>query len=392
MPRLPRIYLYALIASMCSAGYGIVFTLLDNYRNDDHISSTVLGLVIGTGFASGFVAQVALAPLADRGHAKRLVVIGTTVYILGLVGMGFAHQPWSLIAMRFVTGTGFGMVAPAIRRIVILTDHANVGRNLGRLMAFEVAGFAAGPALAAITVGPWGVAAPYLITAAITTVVAVPAWFDRVKESVEPSERRFAFDLLRLRPFAAAAAFGSAVYLMIGAFDALWSLSLDDLHADEKVANFGITMFALPLVILGTVGGKLAQRYGPYRFGTAGLSLAIVCMSLYGLMPTAALMLTVAMIHSVGDGLTVASSSVAVAMVVPENRLAGAQGVIGGAQSLIGGFTAPLIGVIYDHHGRTVGYLCAAAGMVVLTTIGVVLARPVWSMRGSAGRSLQSMN
>ncbi len=390
MFRLQRVTIYALLAAACSAGYGIVFTLLDNYRTDDHISSTVLGIVLGVGFLSGFVAQMALAPLADRGHAKQLVVVGTAVYIAGLVGMAFAHSAWSLITLRFVTGLGVGIVSPAVRRIIILADREHLGRNLGRLLAFEVGGFAAGPAIAAITVGPWGIAAPYLITAGFTLLVTIPAWLDTVVEAVEPTEQRFAFDLLRFRPFAAAAVFGAAVFLMIGAFDALWSLSLDDLHADERLANFGITMFALPLVILGTTGGKLAQRIGPYRLAAAGLGLAIACMTLYGIMPTAALMLGVSMVHSIGDGLTVSSSGVAVAMVVPENRQAGAHGVMGGMQSLIGGTTAPAIGFIYDHHGRTVAYACAAIGMAVLWVIALILATPWWSIRGQT--SLQSMN
>ena len=50
-----------------------------------------------------------------------------------------------LLAGRFVMGVGVGMAVPAIRRIVILGDPVNLGHNLGRLLAADVAGFAARP-------------------------------------------------------------------------------------------------------------------------------------------------------------------------------------------------------------------------------------------------------
>ena len=43
-------------------------------------------------------------------------------------------------------------------------------------------------------------------------------------------------------PMAAALMMGSAVFLMIGTFDALWAIVLDDLEASEWVANIGITL------------------------------------------------------------------------------------------------------------------------------------------------------
>ena len=53
--------------------------------------------------------------------------------------------------------------------------------------------------------------------------------------------------------FAAAVVLGSAVWLMIVSFDALWSLALDDLDTADWLANLGISLFALPLVVLGSV-------------------------------------------------------------------------------------------------------------------------------------------
>jgi MFS family permease len=379
---------FGLLMAMLGAGYGVLFTMLDDYRDQYGISESQLGAVIGLGFLSGFLSQILIAPLADRGYARRVVLAGMAINVCGLLVMAFSKSFVPLLAGRLVMGIGVGMAFPAIRRIVIVAEPDRLGHNIGRLLAFDVGGFAAGPAVSAALVGPFGIPAPFLVIAA-TTASALP-YVARVevKEAVEPPVQRFAFDLLRIRPFAGAVVLASAVFLMIGAFDALWAVVLDDLNTNEWIANLGITLFALPLILLGSIGGRLAQRVGPFRVGTIGLLGGALFMALYGMVPTGGAMFAVAMVHAVNDGLTVSSTGVAVAMVVPAERQAGAQGVLGGFETLTAGITAPIVGLLYEHAGRGTAYGVAAAAMVVLVAIGVTLARSSWSIRGSEPQPL----
>jgi len=377
----PLILTFGLVGAFLAAGYGVLFTLLDDFRDDYGIGETALGGVIGFGFFAGFLAQVVIAPLADRGFARRLVLIGMALDVIGLLMMAFATELLPLLAGRFVMGIGVGTAVPAMRRIVILTDRTNLGQNLGRLLAADVAGFAAGPAVSAVLVGPFGIPAPFLVIA-VATLVAMPIVArTNVAETVEPVPQRFAFDLLRQRAFAGAVVLGCAVWLMIGAFDALWSLALDDLDTADWIANLGITLFALPLVVLGSMGGRLAQRLGPFRVGTVGLLLGALFMMLYGLMPSGGAMFAVAMVHAISDGLTVSSTGVAVGLVVPDARQAGAQGVLGGLQTLVAGVAALVIGALYEHGGRTVAYSVSAAAMVAFVALGAALAGRAWHLR-----------
>jgi MFS family permease len=379
---------FGLLISMLGAGYGVLFTMLDDYRDEYGISESALGAVIGLGFLSGFLSQILIAPLADRGYARRLVLAGMTINVCGLLVMAFSKTFVPLLAGRLVMGIGVGMAFPAIRRIVILAEPDRLGHNIGRLLAFDVGGFAAGPAISAALVGPFGIPAPFLVIAGATLVALPFVARVEVTEAVDPPVQRFAFDLLRIRPFAGAVVLASAVFLMIGAFDALWAVVLDDLNTNEWIANLGITLFALPLILLGSIGGRLAQRVGPFRVGTIGLLGGAFFMALYGVVPTGGAMFAVAMVHAVNDGLTVSSTGVAVAMVVPAERQAGAQGVLGGFETLTAGITAPIAGVLYEHAGRAAAYGVAAAAMVVLVAVGVTLARASWSIRGSEPRPL----
>jgi MFS family permease len=374
--------MFGAVGAFLAAGYGVLFTLLDEFRDEHGIGETWLGGVIGIGFFAGFLSQVIIAPLADRGYAKRLVLGGMLLDVVGLVVMAFSTAIVPLLIGRFVMGIGVGMAIPAVRRIVILSDRTNLGHNLGRLLAADVAGFAAGPAISAVLAGPLGIPAPFLVIAGATLVLFPFVARTQVVETSEASAPRFAFDLLRLRPFAGAVAMASAVWVMIGSFDALWSLALDDLDTAEWLANLGITLFALPLVALGSLGGRLSQRVGPFRVATVGLLLGACFMALYGFMPSGVAMFALAMVHSLSDGLSVSSTGVAVGMAVPDDRQAGAQGVLGGIQTLVAGIAAPVIGFTYEHAGRGVAYPVAAASMVVLLVAGLLIAgRPAWSMR-----------
>ena len=378
------VLVFGVLTGLMAAGYGVMFTVLDDYRDHYHLDATVLGLVVAMGFFSSFLAQVLLAPYADRGHARSLAMLGLALDVIGLVGMAYGTTAATLLVARLVMGTGAGMVQPAARRIVILADPDRLGHNLGRMLSADVAGFALGPAVSAVLVGPFGLAAPFLVIAVITLAFAPVIVRTHVAETTEVVTERFAFGLLRHRPYAGAVLLGAAVFLMIGTFDALWVLVLSDLHAADWIANIGITLFALPLVVLGSVGGRLAQRVGPFRLGSIGLLLGAAFMFTYGRLPTGAAMMAVGIVHAFNDGLTVSSTGVAVGMVAPPERQAGAQGLLGGVQTLVGGLTALLAGWIYQHHGRAAAYGAGAAAMVAVVVASRWLAAPAWSMRGEA--------
>lgn len=382
-PPSPTTLLFAFGGLMASlaAGYGVLFTIVDDYRDDYGISETAIGIVIGIGFVAGFLSQMLIAPLADRGHARKVVLFGVVVNVVGLLLMGFSTTLTPILIGRFISGIGIGAAVPAARRIVILADPNHLGQNLGRLLAADVFGFALGPAVSALLVGPFGIPAPFIVVAVATAVLLPFVARVQVAESTVKPKRRLAIDLLAIRPFAGAVVLGAALFVMIGSFDALWAVVHDDLGTNEWVANLGITLFALPLIVLGPPGGRLSQVHGPFRVGVFGLAFGAVFMALYGVMPTGTWIFAIAMVHAISDGITVSSSGVAVGLVVPVDRQAGAQGVLGAAQALSAGIMAMVVATVYEHYGRTTAYLICAVIMLVLVGTGGWLARSAWSLK-----------
>jgi MFS transporter, DHA1 family, tetracycline resistance protein len=377
------VYTFGLLSALFAAGYGVMFTVLDDFRDKYGIAESSLGMVVAVGFFAAFVAQLLFAPLADRGHARQLVYIGMAVEIVGLIAMAVGKNIGILLFGRLVMGLGTGVALPALRRIVILADPDNLGQNIGRILSCDVAGFAVGPAISAILVGPFGIAAPFVVVAVATALCFPLVSGVHVEETAaeKQTEAKFAFDLLQIRPYVGALCFGAAVFLMVGTFDALWVLVLDDLNTSDWIANLGITLFALPLVFLGPLGGRLAQRIGPFRVGTIGLLIGAGFMFSYGQWPSGAAMFAASMVHALSDGFTVSSSGVAAALVVPKERQAGAQGLLGGTQTLVGGISALVAGQLYQHHGRATAYTTCAILMVLLVVVGLACVGSNWNAR-----------
>jgi len=368
------------LSAALAAGYGVLFTIAADYRDEYGISENWIGIIIGLGFIAGFLAQITIAPYADRGHAKLLVLAGVFVNVIGLVLMAFGTSLVPILVGRFISGVGIGTATPAIKRIVVLADPANLGQNMGRLLAADVFGFAIGPAVSAVLVGPFGIPAPFLVVAAVTLVLLPMVARVDVVEATEPPSRRFAVDLLRRREFAGAVLLGAVAFTMIGAFDALWDVVHKDLGTADWIANLGITLFGLPLIFLGPAGGRLAQNWGPFKLGPIGLFFASGLMIVYGFLPAGGLIFAVAMVHAVSDGLTISSAGVAVSMVVSPDRQAGAHGVVGAAQAVSAGVMASVTGAIYASYGQAAAYTVAGIVMATMTAGALWLARPAWNL------------
>jgi MFS family permease len=159
------LYLLQAATALGGMGYGVMFTVLDDFRDNYGITEAQLGIIVGIGFITGFLSQILFAPLADKGHAKKLVMTGIAIEIVGTLFMAFGQAFLPLIIGRLLAGFGVGISEPALRRILILSDPERMGQNLGLIVSASVAGFTAGPIVSALTADTLGIAAPFLLVA-----------------------------------------------------------------------------------------------------------------------------------------------------------------------------------------------------------------------------------
>ena len=363
-----------------ASGYGVMFTMLDDWRAEFGIQETGLSMIIAVGFFTSFIAQLTIAPYADRGHARKLMTVGMAANAAGALIMAFGSSLPMFLLGRFVMGVGAGIAIPAIKRIVIVSDPENMGGNLGRGVSIEVGGFAIGPVIAALTVDSINLAAPFILIAVLITIAgAIIARLNITETAVEDrTEERFAIDLLKNRAVLGSILVGVALYIMIGVYDSVWVIMMDDLKAPHWIGNAGVALFGLPWIFFGALGGRIAQKHGPLRVSAFGLALGSLYMTSYGFMTMPYLMLSVGLTQSILDSLTVTGIGVAVAQATPPERQAGASGLLGGMQTLMGGIAAMSAGTMYEHFGQKFAFTATGVAMALLVSLGCFLVGKKW--------------
>ncbi len=366
---------FFLVSGSVSLGYGSIYTLLADLHDRYGFSDAQLGLIVAAGFFAGFFAQIVLARLADRGRAAVLIRGGVVVALLAMVGCAVATQFWAFLIARLLLGLGSGAVGPAIRRIVIARDPDAVGANLGRLAAFDVAGFLLGPLVAAIAAQLLGLRAPFVFLAGLYGVVLVLAWGLDLTTTVATGQRRVLRALLARPAMQATLATGAAFYLTVGMFEAIWALLLREHGAETWLIGLTLSLFTLPMIFLAPVGGRQAQIRGPLRVVSVSLSIAIVCTFSYGVLPSLWMLLAVSLVHAVADSFTMPGNQVAAALASPPDQLSSAQGLLGATGLAVAGFTGLAAGFVYEHAGRIVVCTGTALLMAVLLTVAVTVGR-----------------
>jgi len=372
----PSLVPYYLILFGMSAGLASVMTLLAEFRNKLGFSQFGIGLGIAVGFVAAFVASVALAPQADRGRAPLMLRSGLLLGIAGLLVVAMANDLWHFVVGRALFGLAFGIAHPAARRTVIVADPENLGRNMGRLGAFDVAGFVVGPTVAALLHALGGFRTPFWTMAALLALLVPTAWRARPDTAARDIERRRPTDLFRNRRLVGAFFVVASYFVFIGAFESIWVLEMDHRGAEQWQIGAAVTVVALPIAVLSPWGGVLAQRYGARRWAMGVLTTCAVFSPSFGLVEGLAALVALTAACSCAEGIGFPSAPMLVSAAVPEDRQAAAQGLASAVEVGTAAVASLGLAAIYDTSGDTVAWAVTAVTMAVLLAIGWVLTRP----------------
>ena len=366
----PSLLPYYLIVFGMAAGLASVVTLLAEFRNNLGFSEFAIGASVAGGLGAGFVAALALGPQADRGRAPLMLRSGLLLGLAALVVMAVATEFWLFMLGRVLMGLAFGVAIPAARRTVIVADPQNLGRNIGRLGAFDVAGFVVGPAAAAALNAIGGFRAPFWFMAVFLAVLIPTAWRAQSDTAAKDVKRQPLSDLLRNRQLVGACSVVSAYFVFIGAFESVWILDMDNRGASQWQIGVTVTCIALPIAVLAPWGGTLAQRYGSRKWAIGMVATCAAFSALFGLVPglLALILLTVAC--GFAEGIGFPAGTMLISISVSENRQAAAQGLASAIEVGTAAIAALVLAAIYATAGNTAAWLATAATMAILLTVG----------------------
>lgn len=327
MRRFDRIAL--LVASGAQTiGLATVLALLADLQEEYGFETWGLGLIGGVAFATSFAAYVGISRFADRGHAKKMLVIGALVGIVGLVWAAFGTSLWSLVLARALFGLAEGTFVPAARRIMIDWRPESPGTELGRLIATGVTGFAVGPVLGAVLAERFGLAVPFLVPAAV--IVALLPFILRIRPApMTPVQTSAPVRMLAGKPAVwAAVALGACEFLAIGAFDAVWARLMADKGASTWLIGVSFAAFVIPLAVMTPIWGRLADRTSPMRVGTIAALSSLPFMASYGFWDTPGQLIWVSVVHGAVTAGIQPAAAAAMTHVAPGPLLATGQGLL----------------------------------------------------------------
>ena len=381
--RLIGIYL---LTAVLMVGYGAVFSLLAEIRGAFGFSETAVGLIGGAAFAAGFVAQIALSSLADRGHGGQLLRVGMALAFASMVWMVVAETLTEWLGARALLGFGAGCVRPAVRRFAIIADPARAGAAIGTLAAFETAGFLIGPVLASLMFTFWGLRSTFIVLAVLIAALSPVVVRARIPGAEQP--RQYAMWRLLAKPaMQSSLATGIAFYIAVGVFEAIWAVFMDDLGASQVFIGVTMSVFALPMVFISPRAGAWAQRTGTLTITTGGMAIAIVCMLIYGWVASPWLLCIPLAIHAIADACTMPANQLAVGYASGDDALAAGQGLFGATGMVVATLAAVGSGALYQYAGPAGLWTTSAVVMAVCIAFawlrGAALRAPQASVRAS---------
>ena len=353
-------------------GYGMVITLLADFRDDYGFSGLGIGALGAASFVAGIYSHLFLAKYADRGMARSMVRAGLVMDLLAMVWMASTQNIWQFIAAQLLLGLGAGLYEPAVLKIVISRDPDNMGHNLGKVTAYETAGFILSPLAAALIAQFAGLRWPFIVMAAIYIVAIIAIWNQDLTSPVEPSpnpasrsNRQIIAQLLR-RPgiqnsLWACVAF-SAAY---GVFDVSWAQLLKDNGAPTWLTGLTLSVFAIPMLFLAPLGGRVAQHRDALKVVVWSQLVSILCLLAYGWAGSLWVILAVLPWHGLTDVFAQPGLQVAVSASSPKEHIAAGQGLLNSVSLAVAALVTLVAGPLYAWGGGELLYPLTAALMGV---------------------------
>ncbi|MES5824808.1 NarK/NasA family nitrate transporter [Streptomyces sp. RG80] len=372
-----------LMLALATVGFAVNFwawallsPLGPRFKDSLELSSFQQSLLVAVPVVVGSLGRIPVGALTDRFGGRVMFPLVSAATIVPVLYLGlFGHSSLgSLLAGGFFLGIGGTAFAVGVPFVSAWFPPERRGLAIGIFGAGM-----GGTAISALTtvklVDAYGMANPFLITAAVLAVYGVTAALllrDAPGRTVptEPLTRRLAATLKLGVTWQASAlyavAFGGYVafsvylptYLKTG-------YGLTQADAANRMAGF-----VLLAVAMRPVGGWLSDRIGPVRVLSVALTVVLAGALTQSLTPSLAPVGTLAFL-AMAAALGAGSGAVfaLVALLAPANKVGSVTGIVGAAGGL-GGFLPPLVmGSLYGTYGSY------AIGLVLLALVaGAALA------------------
>lgn len=393
---------------LLSSASFVIFPLIPALQNSLGVSTAEVGYLAAAGFASALVAELLVAPAADRGHARLMAVIGVVMVAASLGLSAISVEGWQLIAGRAVGGFGFGIFVIAASALIVRHDHTRSGELLGRLGAAELAGIAVGPLASGLALSfarPGAILAVAAVVVLLALVPVVVGFRETARSAFRAddphpatggiaagvlgfdgtdadrglrfgaSAPRTSLDLLRSPRIVGIVLLYAAVMVPTGAYDGVWPRFMADIGAGPVLTAASYALFAVPYVLVAGWAGRLADRRGGVSAYWRGMLILLPIVTLYAFVGNPFIATGMGFVESTGQALAFIGAAAAMAHAVDPTRAGSAQGLLRGIGLAAATLAAGVSGLAYEAGGALLLFGGTAIAVAVIAAVGLLLAR-----------------
>jgi MFS family permease len=313
-------------------------------------SKRAAGLAVGSFAVTALLCRPWVGQQLDRRGRKPFVVAAPVILAVSSVGLAFAPSLGAVIALRLLQGVAGACYYTGAATMA--TDLGGADRRaqyIARLSLFLYGGFTIGPSLAEWLINSYGfgwawAASTVSAVLALAAVLAVPESAPRASASAEPPKLRI------LHPAAVGPGvvlLGCAVgYTSITAFSALFAREIGMKSSGTMFAAFAVSILAVRLV-----SGRLADRYGRFRVAFPGLLAGAVGLTLLAVVPRPAAALVGVATYGAGFALVFPALMALAADRAPESERGAALGTFTAFFDVATATSGAVIGAVADARG-----------------------------------------
>jgi MFS family permease len=378
-------------------GFGAFLPILPLYFTEHGTDLPMLGLVIAAWPAARLVGEPLFGWVADRASRKPLMIlglVGTALFaMLPLLIVG----PLAFLVLRALAGLTTALYDPAARGYLVDANPPDrQGETFGLYGAAQMGGLMLGPVVgglaAAATNEPrvvFWVGGGAIAISALLVAWRVPAVPERLRaraqaeaaaaetghaavaaEPVDPQRPLRLFNVLLV----SAVAFNVGAFFAGGVYEVVWSLYLTSLGADLTAIGLTFAAFALPVLVLSPIAGRIIDRRGGFGALVIGLAGVAITAMFYPAIPEVWFVAALSLVEGVAFAVAGPALYLLVSRGAPKGRSSSAQGIFGAAGT-IGTIVASLsAGVLADMDLRLPFY-ATGIGTGIMLLIGLTIGR-----------------
>src|SRR5262252_7458170 len=343
----------------------------------------LIGVIVAASTITGVFFKLPSGALSDVLGRKRMMVLGALFFAAPPFVYPFIHDPWSLLALRFVHGFATAIFSPVASAYVASLTETGRGARLGWFSSANDLGSTAGPLIGGFVLYfTASYSVTYLLVGAfgvltLLVVLLLPD-VDQPNREAKTFAVRAAdlwqglLEVLRTPPIFLAAGIEAVMYLGYGAFLGFLPIYAKTVGLNDAEIAIVLGSQLATAVVAKPIGGRLSDRLGRRPVIVIGLLLCAAALPMIFRSEDFVIFVVVAPLLGLGIAAVTPVTNALIADLASARRLGAAMGVFGTIWD-IGEAAGPIIA----------GFLIAGLGFastfdtlalaIVAVSIGVIL-------------------